>query len=37
VYDPEQRAVMLYGGYDGRERTSELWALRARTWERLAP
>jgi len=37
VYDPDQRAVMLYGGYDGRERTSELWALRARTWERLAP
>jgi len=37
VYDPDQRAVMLYGGYDGRERTSELWALRARAWERLAP
>lgn len=37
VYDPEQRAVMLYGGYDGRQRTSDLWALRPRAWERLAP
>jgi len=37
LYDPVERAVLLYGGYDGRRRTSELWALRANAWERLAP
>lgn len=37
VYDPDRRTVLLYGGYDGRRRTSELWALRANAWERLAP
>jgi hypothetical protein len=37
VYDPVEHTMLLYGGYDGRRRTSELWALRANAWERLAP
>jgi hypothetical protein len=37
VYDPAERTVLLYGGYDGRRRTSEIWALRPHGWERVAP
>ena len=37
AYDPVDSAVLLYGGYDGRRRTSEIWALRANGWERLTP
>ena len=37
VYDPTKATVLLYGGYDGRRRTSELWALRADAWERITP
>jgi hypothetical protein len=37
VYAPAERTVLLYGGYDGRRRTSEIWTLRARAWERLVP
>jgi hypothetical protein len=37
AYDPAERTVLLYGGYDGRRRTSELWALRANAWERVTP